>query len=71
MTQMQARRIANAILASAGVAAAVIVVTRPRLRRMALEAGRRWLGGHDVAGYLIGEAQRAWAESGRAIIMRP
>jgi len=24
-----------------------------------------------VAGYLIGEAQRAWAESGRAIIMRP
>jgi hypothetical protein len=70
VTQMQARRIANAILASAGVAAAVVVVTRPRLRRLALEAGRRWLGGHNVAGYLIGEAQSAWAESGRAI-MRP
>lgn len=68
MTQMQARRIANAILASAGVAAAVIVVRTPRLRRMAVEAGRRWLGGHDVTGYLIGEARRAWAESGRAIM---
>ena len=70
MTQMQARRIANAILASAGVAAAVIVVSRPRLRRLALEAGRQWLGGQDVAGYLIGEAKRAWAESGRAIMTR-
>ena len=70
MTEMQARRITNAILASAGVAAAVVVFTRPRLRRLALEAGRRWLGGHDVAGYLIGEAQRAWTESGRAIMTR-
>ena len=70
MTQTQARRIANAILASAGVAAAVVVLTRPRLRRLALQAGRRWLGGQDVTGYLIGEVQRAWAESGRAIMTR-
>ena len=70
MTQTQARRIANAILASAGVAAAVVVLTSPRLRRLALQAGRRWLGGQDVAGYLLGEVQRAWAESGRAIMAR-
>jgi hypothetical protein len=67
---MQARRIANVILASAGVAAAVVVFTRPRLRRLALEAGRQWLGRRDVGSYLIGEAQRAWTESGRAIMTR-
>ena len=70
MTETQARWIANAILASAGVAAAVVVVRTPRLRHIALRASRMWLGGQNVGAYLAAEAARAWAESGRAIMSR-
>jgi hypothetical protein len=44
---MQARRIATVILASAGVAAAVVVLAQPRLRRLAFAAAREWLGGQN------------------------
>ena len=64
MTEAQARRVANAILASAGVAAAVVVITTPPLRRLALNAFRQWLGGHSVQAYLLAEARRAWIASG-------
>jgi len=67
---MQARRIATAILASAGVAAAVVVIAQPRLRRLAFATIRDWLGGRNAAQYLVDEARRAWNESGRAIMTR-
>jgi hypothetical protein len=70
MTDVQARRIANAILASAGVAAAIVVIATPPLRRLAADTLRQWLGGQDVRTYLAAEARRAWAESGRAIMSR-
>jgi hypothetical protein len=64
VTEAQARRVANVILASAGVAAAVVVITTPPLRRLALNAIRHWLGGASVPAYLMGEARRAWIASG-------
>ena len=70
MTETQARRVANAILASAGVAAVLVVMTNPRLRRLALGAARTWLGGQNVGAYLAAEAGRAWTESGRDIMSR-
>ena len=70
MTEMQARWIANAILASAAVAAAVVVIRTPRLRYIVANATRMWLGGQDVPAYLAAEAGRAWTESGRDIMSR-
>ena len=70
MTEIQARRVANAIIASAGVALAFVVVTNPRLRRIAWGATFAWLGGQNVGGYLATQAGRAWAESGRDIMSR-
>jgi hypothetical protein len=67
---MQARGLADAILASAGVAAALVIMANPRLRRAALNATRWWLGGRTVGGYLAAEAGRAWAESRRDIMSR-
>ncbi len=63
MTSAAARRVANAVLASAGVAAAVVVLTTPPLRRLALRAARVWLG-VSVPAYLLAETRRAWVESG-------
>ena len=70
MTEMQARWIANAILASAAVAAAVVVIRTPRLRYIVANATRMWLGGQNVPAYLAAEAGRAWTESGRDIMSR-
>lgn len=63
MTAAQARAVANLTLASAGMAAAIVVLTRPPLRRLACNSIRRWLGGASVPEYLIAEARRAWTES--------
>ena len=68
MTEKQARWIANAILASAAVAAAVVVIRTPRLRYIVANATRMWLGGQNVPAYLAAEAGRAWTESGRDIM---
>ena len=70
MTEMQARGIANAILASAAVAVAVVVIRTPRLRQLVVNTTRAWLGGQNVPAYLAAEAGRAWTESGRAIMSR-
>jgi hypothetical protein len=64
MTEASARTAANVILISAGVAAAYLVVTRPPLRRLALQALRLWLGA-TVPVYLANQAREAWVESGR------
>jgi hypothetical protein len=65
MTSANARTVANVVLASAGVAAAYVVLTTPSLRRLALQAARLWLGA-SVPGYLANEARQAWVESGRS-----
>src|SRR5688572_17153216 len=65
VTQGRARTVANAVLVSAAVAAAVVVFTTPPLRRLAGQWGRYWLGG-SLAQYLVAEARRAWVESARA-----
>jgi hypothetical protein len=65
MTQTQARTAANIMIASAGVAAAYVVLTRPRLRRLAFQAVRIWLGA-SVPAYLLEQTRRAWVQSGQA-----
>jgi hypothetical protein len=53
------------VLASAGVAAAYVLLTTPPLRRLALRATRVWLGA-SVPVYLLNQVHRAWVESGRS-----
>ncbi len=65
MTRAAARTAANVVLASAGVAAAYVVLTTPPLRRFALRATRVWLGA-SIPVYLAREVRRAWVESARA-----
>jgi hypothetical protein len=65
MTATTARTVANVVLASAGVAAAYVVLTTPPLRRLAVRAIEVWLGA-AVPMYLVSEARHAWVESGRA-----
>jgi hypothetical protein len=65
MTRSTARTIANVALASAGLAAAYVVITTPPLRRLAFRAVRWWLGA-SVPVYLATEVHRAWVESARA-----
>jgi hypothetical protein len=65
MTSAQARTVSNAVLVSAGVAAAYVILTTPPLRRLAITTLRWWLGG-TVPLYLFREVRHAWAESARA-----
>jgi hypothetical protein len=65
MTSANARTVANVVLASAGVAVAYVIVTRPPLRRLALQGLRLWLGA-SVPGYLLDQTRQAWVESGRS-----
>jgi hypothetical protein len=64
MTKADAESTADLILAAVGVAAAVVVITTPPLRRLVGRAARLWLGA-SVPAYLLFEARRAWVESGR------
>lgn len=64
MTRPAARLVANAVLATAGVAAAYVVLTTPSLRRLAIGATRLWLGA-SIPAYLLRETGRAWVESGQ------
>ncbi|HXI27433.1 MAG TPA: hypothetical protein VNG89_03400 [Vicinamibacterales bacterium] len=65
MTKENARLVANLAIASAGVAAAYVVLTTPPLRRFAMRAARVWLG-MSVPAFLVETTRRAWVESGRA-----
>jgi hypothetical protein len=67
VTEDRARTIANVVLVSAGAAAAVVVLTKPPLRRLAVQALRHWLGGASVPRYLLDETRRAWTASGAAV----
>jgi hypothetical protein len=64
VTRTTARTVANVVLASAGVAAAFVVITNPPLRRLAVRATRLWLGA-SVPAYLLDQTKRAWMESGQ------
>ncbi|HEV8209951.1 MAG TPA: hypothetical protein VGP77_07500 [Vicinamibacterales bacterium] len=64
MTDANARTAANVILASAGIAAAYVILTRPPLRRLALRAAEIWLGA-SVPMFLLNQTRQAWAESGK------
>lgn len=65
MTPARARTVANLVLASAGVAAAYIVITTPPLRRFVLRASRAWLGA-SIPLFVANEVRKAWEQSGRA-----
>jgi hypothetical protein len=65
VTSATARTVANVVLVSVGVAAACVVVTTPRLRRLAVRAARLWLGA-SVPVYLLDQTRRAWVESSRS-----
>jgi hypothetical protein len=64
VTATTARTVANVVLASAGVAAAFVILTNPPLRRLAVRATRLWLGA-SVSAYLLDQTKRAWVESSR------
>jgi len=64
-----ARTVANAVLATAGVAAAYVVITTPPLRRLALGGLRVWLGA-SIPLFLTTLVARAWAESGHSPRLR-
>lgn len=64
MTPPAARTVAKAVLVSAGVAAAYVVITTPSLRRLAIGATRLWLGA-SIPAFLLRQAGYAWVESGR------
>jgi hypothetical protein len=65
MTESAARSAANAVLATAGLAAAYVVITSPPLRRLAGAAIKVWLGA-SLPVYLLKETSRAWVASGRS-----
>jgi hypothetical protein len=62
MTSPTARRVADIVLVSAGLAAAYFVLTTPSLRRLALRTTRIWLGA-SIPAYLLNQTRQAWAES--------
>jgi len=65
VTDANARTTANVLLASAGVAAAYVILTKPPLRRLAFRLARLWLGAY-VPAYLAAQARQAWLDAGRA-----
>ena len=65
MTDNNARTTANVLLASAGAAAAYVILTRPSLRRLAFQMARLALGA-CVPAYLADQARQAWLEAGRS-----
>lgn len=65
MTDEQARTAANVLLASAGAAAAYVIVTTPSLRRLVLRATQLWLGA-SIPVYVLNQVRHAWVQSARS-----
>jgi hypothetical protein len=63
VTSANARTVANVALVSAGVAAAVVVITTPSLRRLAMRGLHLYLGA-SVPAYVLGQIREAWVQSG-------
>ena len=71
MTERTAQTVANLVLMSAGAAAAYAVWTRPRLRRLAWNATRLWLGA-GVPAYVLSQVHQAWrASAPPPVVHRP
>jgi hypothetical protein len=64
MTEQNARKVANAVVAVAAVGAAYYIARTPPLRRLAWRLAVTSLTG-IVPGWLAREVQAAWAESER------
>ena len=64
MTAATAKTVANVALATAGLAAAYVVITTPPLRRLAANGIRVWLGA-SVPVYLMSQVRQAWLQSAR------
>jgi len=64
VTSANARTAANVVLASAGAAAAYVILTTPSLRRLAFRGLQIWLGG-TVPAYLLQQTRQAWVASGQ------
>jgi hypothetical protein len=65
MTDEQARTTANVVLATAGAAAAYVVLTTPSLRRLAWRATQLWLGA-SIPMYVASQVRQAWVQSARS-----
>ena len=64
MTDSNSRTTANVLIASAGVAAAYVVLTRPPLRRLVFRVARLWLSPCATA-YLAEQVRQTCRESVR------
>ena len=64
MTSATARTVAHLVLASAGAAAAYVVITTPPLRRFVLRASRAYLGA-SLPVFVVNEVRKAWVQSAR------
>jgi hypothetical protein len=64
MTEQQARTTANVVMVAGAVGAVVYVLTKPPLRRLAVQLARSWVKG-PLAVWALAELRRAWLESGQ------
>jgi hypothetical protein len=62
MTEQQARRVADAVIAVAAIGAAIVVLRSPKLRRMAWQLARQHAGG-PLAVWAATTTRQAWDES--------
>ena len=67
MTNEQANRVANAVIAAAAVGAAVVVLKTPTLRRLAWRLALTAVTGMLPA-WIGREVRQGWVESGRRAI---
>jgi hypothetical protein len=66
MNEQTAKQAANVVLAAAAISAAYVIVTTPRLRRMAAGLAFAAMTG-GVPAWLTRELQQAWGASGSQI----
>ena len=67
MTEQQARKVADAVMAMAAVAAAIVVLRSPKLRRMAWQLARQ--SAAPLAAWTAITVRQAWDESGTRRMM--
>jgi hypothetical protein len=67
MTEHNARRVADAVIAVAAVGAAIVVLRSPKLRRMAWQLARQYAG--PLAAWTAITVREAWDESGTRRMM--
>jgi len=68
MTQQQAQKVADAVIAVAAVGAAIVVLRSPKLRRMAWQLARQYAAG-PLAAWTATTVRQAWDESGTRRMM--